>query len=105
MKRAKIRLSKLRDIGWSEWDPIGLLEPGETWDNEPFADEYDEYLMLAAGKLREGVHENEVIRYLIETECDCMGMGMQHDTIKRATNVVRAIQASDQIWGESTEQS
>ena len=105
MKRTKIKLSKLRDIGWVEWDPIGLLEPGEPWDNKPFADEYDEYLMLAAGKLREGTHEDEVIRYLIEIERDYIGMGMQNDTIKRAKNVVRAIQASNQIWSESTEKS
>ena len=24
----RIRLSKLRDIGWTLWDPIGLLQEG-----------------------------------------------------------------------------
>ncbi len=43
-----IELSVLRDIGWNEWDPIGLLAPGQTWDHEPFADEFDGYLLKAA---------------------------------------------------------
>ena len=28
------KLSKLRDIGWKLWDPIGLLGPEEEWDKE-----------------------------------------------------------------------
>ncbi|MBB4630217.1 hypothetical protein SAMN04244581_04955, partial [Paracoccus denitrificans] len=45
----RIKLSKLRDIGWSLWDPIGLLDPESPagrWDDEAnlsFADEYDSY--------------------------------------------------------------
>lgn len=100
MKQAKIRLSKLRDIGWAKWDPIGLLEPGDTWDHKPFADEYDTYLMQAAGQLRRGASRDEVMRYLIEIERDHMGLGMQRDTIKRAANVVTAIQTCGQIWNE-----
>ena len=60
----KVRLSRLRDIGWSIWDPIGLLAEGETWDQKPFADEYDSYLMHAAGQLRRNVPTEEVVDYL-----------------------------------------
>ena len=42
MKRdITLKLSRLRDIRWSEWDPIGLLPKGEIWDHKNFADEYD----------------------------------------------------------------
>ena len=48
------KLSSLRDIGWNEWDPIGLLAAGEVWNQKPFADEYDTYLLEVAGDLRRG---------------------------------------------------
>jgi len=36
-----LKLSRLRDIGWREWDPIGLLPQGDAWESYPeFADEY-----------------------------------------------------------------
>ncbi len=101
MKKAKIRLSKLRDIGWDKWDPIGLLNPGDTWDHKPFADEYDRYLIEAAGRLRRGSPEEEVIAYLADIERNYMGLGDRADTAERANNVVRAIQESEQIWNES----
>ena len=47
-------LSRLRDIGWKEWDPIGLLAAGEAWDQKPFADEYDDYLRKVAADFRDG---------------------------------------------------
>ncbi len=30
-KHSKIRLSRLRDIGWSLWDPIGVTSKNEHW--------------------------------------------------------------------------
>ena len=45
---APMALSRLRDVGWKEWDPIGLLAAGEAWDQKPFADEYDDYLRKVA---------------------------------------------------------
>ncbi|WP_109315411.1 hypothetical protein [Pseudovibrio ascidiaceicola] len=91
MKRTQISLSKLRDIGWAEWDPIGLLGSDEQWDHQSFADEYDTYLMQAEAQLRQGASENEIISYLIDIERDYMGMGMQQDTARRATCTVRKI--------------
>ncbi len=49
----KIKLSRLRDIGWSLWDLIGLLKSGQRWEDDecrPFANEYDAYLLNAAGR-------------------------------------------------------
>ncbi|QOF73109.1 hypothetical protein IG197_08670 [Aminobacter sp. SR38] len=47
-------LSRLRAIGWSTWDPIGLREPGADWCDQPFTDEYDSYLIEAASGLGDG---------------------------------------------------
>lgn len=101
MKRAKLRLSRLRDIGWSEWDPIGILNKGDIWDHKPFADEYDSYLIQAAGQLRRGVNPDEVLRYLIDIERDYMGLGMQRDTIERAKKVIKCIQDDSKLWNEN----
>ena len=48
-ERAKFKLSRLREIGWSLWDPIGLSGFEGTLD-----DEYDSYLLQAAGRLWNG---------------------------------------------------
>ncbi|HLU02519.1 MAG TPA: hypothetical protein VKZ94_07135, partial [Advenella sp.] len=69
-----IDLSKLRDIGWTLWDPICLLGPAETgqqWysdTNLPFADEYDTYLVSAANRLRNGAPAQQVVDYLVHIE-------------------------------------
>jgi hypothetical protein len=51
-KHPKIRLSRLRDIGWRCWDPIGLAGLDGGWENSAAADEYDGYLMEFAGMVR-----------------------------------------------------
>jgi hypothetical protein len=97
----KIKLSRLRDIGWSIWDPIGLMEPGKNWEDEecrPFADEYDGYLMQAVGQLRRGTPPSEVIKYLMMIETEHMGLGEAPDSIRRAELVVAAIQADKLLW-------
>ena len=99
--RPKIRLSRLRDIGWSLWDPIGLLEPGQKWDDEdclPFADEYDGYLMQVAGQLRRGVPDANVAKYLVQIETEHMGLGPGRGVLQRAERVVAAIRADKEIW-------
>ncbi|MDR7224522.1 hypothetical protein [Aminobacter aminovorans] len=69
-----LNLSRLRDIGWSSWDPIGLLAPGADWRNEPFADEYDSYLIEAASGLRNGWPVEKVTDYLLSLASDHMGL-------------------------------
>lgn len=101
IKRPKIRLSRLRDIGWYSWDPIGLLPAGGKWDDEDnlnFADEYDTYLMYAAGQLRRGTPDAEVVANLVMIEAEHMGLGIRPDTQERAKAVVASIHADDQLW-------
>ncbi|WP_231860111.1 hypothetical protein [Bordetella parapertussis] len=106
----RAKLSKLRDIGWELWDPIGLLEPGfypGKWDeeaNRPFADEYDSYLLDAAGQLRRGVPRVQVVDYLVRIETQHMGLQEGPTTRDRAEAVVAAILADDGIWTWPDEQ-
>ncbi|MES0812093.1 hypothetical protein ABLO27_21580 [Roseibium sp. SCPC15] len=98
----KIKLSRLRDIGWTLWDPIGLLPAGEKWDDEgnrSFADEYDSFLIHAAGQLRRGTPDVDVVSYLIEVESEHMGLGESRGARERAEFVVAAIRrADDSLW-------
>ena len=96
----KIKLSRLRDIGWSLWDPIGLLSPGQRWDDEdclPFADEYDTYLLEAADLLRRGAAQSEIVEYLVRIEADHMAV-RGPDMRDRAEAVVDAIQKDGELW-------
>jgi len=91
---SKVSLSILRDIGWSQWDPIGLMPEGWTWDHDDssgFKDEYDSYLTNAAAQLHQGKTEADVINYLANVEIHDMGLGERSDTRARAEAVVRAI--------------
>ena len=103
--RPKIRLSRLRDIGWTLWDPIGLMPSHLKWDDEgnlSFADEYDSYLIYVAGQIRRGVIDSEVTNYLIKIETEHMGLpdgGIR--TRKRAESVVAAIRADKMVWSDS----
>ena len=98
----RIKLSKLRDIGWSLWDPIGLLDPESRpgrWDDEAnlsFADEYDSYLISAASQLRGGTPRDEVVGFLVEIRH--MAMGDNPSARTRAEAVVDAILADETIW-------
>lgn len=97
----KLKLSRLRDISWSLWDPIGLLSDGQNWrdeDCQPFADEYDGYLMQAASRLGRGAAQDDVARYLADIVVHHMGMGTYAVELARAKTVVAAIQADDQLW-------
>lgn len=96
-----IKLSRLRDIGWSKWDRSGLLHDGQKWDDEdcqPFADENDSYLLQAAGQLRRGATEEDVVRYLVDIESNHMGLGPARGAASRAKEVVAAIQADEELW-------
>lgn len=97
-KRPKIRLSRLRDIGWSFWDPIGLLEENKSWDSISYADEYDGYLLKAAGMLRRKEAKNDVIDYLVMIETEHMGLSFSDAVRERAAEVVNRIEGDDQLW-------
>ena len=86
----KMQLSRLRDIGWSVWDPIALRDM-EDWKDGAGADEYDGYLLHVASLLRRGAAEAECVDYLVKIEADHMGLGATQATHDRAIEAVRAI--------------
>lgn len=105
--RPRLKLSRLRDIGWREWDPIGLLDmvgdPKASWNdpaNRAFADEYDQYLIAVASKLRQGATSQEAIAYLVNIETKHMCLAMSPSVTQRAAAVVQAIVDDAELWTE-----
>lgn len=83
----KVKLSHLRDIGWTFWDPIGLLGFGQRWDDadaQSFADEYDRYLVVTAGMLRRGAVDQDAVDYLVGIEINHMGLPDRPDVYNLA---------------------
>ncbi len=100
-----LQLSRLRDIGWTLWDPIGLLgpvgAPTGRWDdpeNLSFADEYDRHLIAAATHLRRGIAPDRIVKDLIHAEAHHMRLGLGPTTRPRAQAVVTAILADGALW-------
>ena len=86
---AKLDLIKLREIGWSLWDPIGLKSKlDEGYD---IADEYDTYLVQVASRLRLGASDDEALAFLIHSETVSMGLNPRGSEPAIAT--VQAIKA------------
>jgi hypothetical protein len=83
---ASISLPVLRDIGWREWNPIGLC-PDDPWSD----DEYDRYLVAVASRLREGEADAAMVDYLVEIEIDHMGLNPNPTARARASATVAAI--------------
>ena len=86
----KIQLSKLREIGWTRWDPIGLVDLVDEQGNGP-ADEYDNYLIHVVSLLSQGQSEQTAIDYLKTIEAEHMGLGKQSDSDVRSSQTVAAI--------------
>jgi hypothetical protein len=82
----KALLLDLREIGWSEWDPIGLSR-----DRLHCEDEYDSYLLAASGKLSSGIPMDRVVAYLVGIESVHMGMPGSATAHSRATRTARRI--------------
>lgn len=99
----KLDLTRLREIGWPLWDPIGLDGGTGIWKEESFADEYDSYLIKAAGMLQRDEEHDIVVRYLFHIESDWMGLGsktLNRDIEQRLLRVVQAIAEDLNIWIE-----
>jgi len=86
--RPKFELSRLRDIGWRNWDPIGLKDLEGNAD-----DEYDSYLLQAIGMLWNGTGPEEVAAYLVWAEIEYMGLAKGHQSGERAKATVEALDA------------
>lgn len=91
-----LKLSRLRDIAWEEWDPIGLLPSGDKWESYPeFADEYDRYMLEAASRLRRDWSISDAADYLMWIASEHMGLGSPRDETSRvrAETTAKAIKA------------
>jgi hypothetical protein len=90
---SKVKLSRLREIGWSLRDPIGLREisDGDWQDGGACADEYDSYLLQVVGKLRRGEPASEVVAYLEDIETGHIELTPNETMRSRAEATVAAI--------------
>jgi hypothetical protein len=71
----KIQLSRLREIGWQHWDPIGLAHNGSSPD-EGCADEYDRYLLHVVSMISRGGSKDEATVYLTGIASEQMGLSV-----------------------------
>lgn len=86
-----VRLSVLRDIGWKEWDPIGLNGSEGGWQRSDAADEYDRYMQRVAGGLKAGEPDQDLVDYLVMIETRHMGLTQTTATRTRAEATVAAV--------------
>lgn len=76
---AEIQLARLRQIGWDEWDPIGIRQINDTDWRTGAADEYDAYLLDVAHMLDQGKSSDEAVEYLDMIFSEHMGLGQVTD--------------------------
>jgi hypothetical protein len=89
----KLELSRLREIGWDEWDPIGIRSmDDQCWRNSA-ADEYDAYLLHVASLLLGGAEEQRAVEYLDRIASEHMGLGRTEAGRLAAVRTVEAIAA------------
>jgi len=74
VNRSKISLSRLRDIAWSYWDPIGYAGVEGMSENPPPAHEYDTYLRHVVSLLQNGNRFDDIVDYLVEIESEHIGL-------------------------------
>lgn len=86
-----VKLSVLRDIGWREWDPIGLSTLEDGWEGSSAADEYDGYLLHLAARLQKGELDERMVDYLVGIETEHMGISLSSSTRSRAVATVAAV--------------
>jgi hypothetical protein len=91
-KQSRIQLSRLRELGWANWDPIRLGGSPQ--------DEYDTYLLKVAGMVRRNEPDKTAIDYLVWVESEYMGLGMHADTRQRAQATIEAIRSGTLLWSE-----
>lgn len=86
-----IEIDRLREIGWTLWDPIGLLREHADWRTRSFKDEYDSYLKRAVRRIVAGENEGAVTAYLIGSASHRMGLGEGRTIIRTSTATARAL--------------
>lgn len=90
----EIKLSRLRQIGWDEWDPIGIrCFDDQSW-RDVAADEYDTYLLHVVSLLRAGASKVHAVEYLDMIASEHMGLGIRTEEGHQASlRTVEAIQS------------
>ena len=86
-----MKLSALRDIGWDQWDPIGLSGAEGGWRRSDAADEYDRYMQHIVDRLQKGAAVEALVDYLVAIETRHMGLTETPATRKRAAAAVVSI--------------
>jgi hypothetical protein len=86
-----IDLERLREIGWTEWDPIEVLKYRDTWVGQPFENEYDHYLIHVADRILVGDDDATLVAYLVAIERDDMYDSSAEVSPERAAATVIAI--------------
>jgi len=81
----------LRRIGWDHWDPIGIRPWKDPAWRRAAADEYDSYLLRAAGMILQNSSLETVAAYLDEIVVINMGLGPVSAAIHGAS--VRTVEA------------
>lgn len=64
----------LRNIAWSEWDPMALNGSEGGWRFSDAANEYDRYILRVLEGLQSGEPEASMIDYLVGIETHHMGL-------------------------------
>jgi len=85
---SSIKLSVLRDIGWGNWDPIGLSGSEGGWRRSHAADEYDRHMRRVADGLQNGESVEALVDYLVSIETRHMGLAETPATRMRAIATV-----------------
>ncbi len=78
----------MREIGWAKWDPIGIRAAAAAPGGP--VDEYDSYLVHAAGLAYQGRSCEEVADYLHRIARDHMAIG-EHASRAAAEETAAAI--------------
>ena len=86
-----MKLSVLRDIGWSRWDPIRLNGSEGGWQHSNAADEYDRYMRRVASGVQSGETDEALVDYLMDIETAHMGLTDTPTTRTRAEATVAAV--------------
>lgn len=86
-----IDLTRLREIGWTHWDPIGLMRNRDTWIGQPFENEYDDHLIQVANRIIAGEDDVTLVAYLVVVERDDMHCSSADVAPQRAAATVSAI--------------
>ncbi|MEF0938927.1 hypothetical protein [Rhizobium sp. BR 362] len=70
-----VDIHALRQIGWDNWDPIGIRQIDDVAWRSTAADEYDTYLFHVANMILGGTTSDEAAAYLDRIASDNMAVG------------------------------